>query len=267
MPEVVNIRGDVLGTFAGFSPTLEINGNFVSGMTTVTPTAYILRLTNEGELGLLASAYFAEPGCKGTEFVPAKSADSGGGPFNGLVYRSFLSGEVRYIERYESPNPVEVRSRAGFSPDQKSDCEEIESILPLFRTRKNNAEITGFSENSGATIIALEHRKDARLDRSLLERLAGSDASDSQPIPMDQQECAPGCTWQNLGNNACNISCYVEACNYDGGDCDNESQEFIQAEQAKFCSPGCDLTEVGDGFCDSVCNNSACNFDGGDCTN
>jgi hypothetical protein len=69
-------------------------------------------------------------------------------------------------------------------------------------------------------------------------------------------ECAPGCYdgWQ--GDNVCDNACYNAACNWDDGDCDDDSPS---------CSWLCDSSVLGDGTCNYFCSGADCNYDNGDC--
>ena len=67
--------------------------------------------------------------------------------------------------------------------------------------------------------------------------------------------CAPGCPEDWIGDGVCDEDCENEACDWDGGDCDDVS----------YCAPGCLDSWIGDGICDEDCHNEACDWDGGDC--
>jgi hypothetical protein len=67
-------------------------------------------------------------------------------------------------------------------------------------------------------------------------------------------DCAPNCPSYDVGNYACNPTCYNAACQYDISDCATAS-----------CSSGCPISSYANGVCDQACNNAVCNFDGGDC--
>lgn len=66
------------------------------------------------------------------------------------------------------------------------------------------------------------------------------------------QECSPGCLWEDVNNNFCDDNCFNSNCNYDGTDC-------IQ------CALNCNLYMIGNGNCDKPCNIKSCNYDDGDC--
>lgn len=103
--------------------------------------------------------------------------------------------------------------------------------------------------------------------------------------------CATVCPAGFLGNGVCNIECNFAECGFDGGDCDNQTNEcgpgcpeewigddicdfyscytaacdFDRGDCGVECSPGCPEYALGDGYCSEVCNNAACMMDGGDC--
>lgn len=117
-----------------------------------------------------------------------------------------------------------------------------------------------------------------------------------QPIP-----CARNCMSAMLSDGTCDEACNVEACGFDGGDCDGASgtspDDVVEAgslPQAStrepaasmpilgdspskaeapetstlpdfLCAPGCVERWIGDGDCDEKCNTEACRFDNGDC--
>ena len=64
----------------------------------------------------------------------------------------------------------------------------------------------------------------------------------------------------------CDIKCYNEACNWDGGECDEKYGKEGEVD-ISICAVGCLNTMVGDGHCDRECMRiSRCNYDAGDCT-
>eukprot|EP00873_Tetraselmis_striata_P008368 jgi/Tetstr1/428632/TSEL_018621.t1 len=69
----------------------------------------------------------------------------------------------------------------------------------------------------------------------------------------DCEKCAPGCFLPLIGDGHCQRECFNSQCNFDAGDCDGQ------------CAPGCEPSFLGDNVCDSVCDNEACNRDEGDC--
>ena len=86
---------------------------------------------------------------------------------------------------------------------------------------------------------------------------AGSDDEFDEP-----GYCAPGCPDAWVGDvHWCDDACWNEACNWDGGDCDDEYGPPPTPE----CAEGCADEKIGDGWCDEACNVEACDFDGEDC--
>eukprot|EP00727_Mastigamoeba_balamuthi_P009180 m51a1_g4885 putative nitrilase cyanide hydratase and apolipoprotein n-acyltransferase (1237) ;mRNA; r:46173-65013 len=94
----------------------------------------------------------------------------------------------------------------------------------------------------------------------------------------------------NIGNKACNIQCYSEECNWDGGDCNNSqcspgctadklandvcdpecsapscSNDNGRCKQWDMCATKCHKSMIDNGVCDRSCITSKCKFDGGDC--
>ena len=79
-------------------------------------------------------------------------------------------------------------------------------------------------------------------------------------------DCAPGCPWERIGDSWCEIACYSETCNWDGGDCD-EKYGVAGEGDISICAPGCQNSMIGDGNCDHTClRSSNCQNDAGDCT-
>jgi len=81
-----------------------------------------------------------------------------------------------------------------------------------------------------------------------------------------------GQSW--IGDNYCDDENNNAACQFDGGDCCNNSGQFWD----RYCSacqclqPSCQSLGgvnnwIGDSYCDDQNNNAACQFDGGDCCN
>ncbi|XP_076069626.1 N-acetylglucosamine-1-phosphotransferase subunits alpha/beta-like isoform X2 [Oratosquilla oratoria] len=90
-------------------------------------------------------------------------------------------------------------------------------------------------------------------------------------------ECASGCPGSWLGDGYCDTSCNTSNCQWDGGDCADNSIEsnpdhnFLDFDdnnlfnKDSFCSPSCSDSWLADKFCDYECNIEKCGFDGGDC--
>lgn len=241
----------------------DAEGARVSALLTLTTEDYLVPLTTQGQLGLFAAAYFREPGCSGQEYLSPAADNSALAPAGGVVYQSLNSGAARYVPRFAAADMFITTSRLYFDAANNRVCEDTKGSLPLLQTYENDPAITGFDmeRDTGRTLAITTPAPRERA--GLLSTAPGNTAP--EPLPFEQQECSPGCTMGDIGNNFCDISCYVGACSFDGGDCDSETPEFLQEEQAKFCSPGCTFEDIGDGFCDTNCDNNACDFDGGDC--
>jgi hypothetical protein len=268
--QVVNVYGDTLGVFGGLAPATNAKGEVASAVTVITPTGYLAQLSRKGDLGVFPVLYFSAAGCADNEYVSAASVNESIAAMGGMLYRSLASGQVRYIAKHAQTQATDVKSRMYFDADNKLQCEHLNETLPVLATAENDADQTEFRQEFVGSTVALEPvdngAEPERVVRpSLLERMRTGDGTSRQDIPFEHQECSPSCAWQSLGDNFCDVSCYVDACNYDGGDCDNETPEFLQEEMAKMCSPGCEWNELADGFCDAGCNNSACEYDRGDC--
>ncbi len=145
----------------------------------------------------------------------------------------------------------------------------MDSAIGVLQSDENDPTITGYrqrqTEQSAITLRIPEgtRRQAGGLSQRLTEG-AALELELKEDLP-EQQECSPGCLLEDTGNDICEISCYVEACYFDSGDCSNEAAEFLEEELAQMCSPGCFLDDLEDSFCDQACNNSACEFDRGDC--
>ena len=70
----------------------------------------------------------------------------------------------------------------------------------------------------------------------------------------DCHGCSLGCFANMLGDDTCNIACFVDDCWFDDFDC------------VENCNESCSEVYIGDGVCDQECNTAACQFDGGDCS-
>ena len=70
--------------------------------------------------------------------------------------------------------------------------------------------------------------------------------------------CAPGCYDGWAGDNVCDVDCYNAACNWDDGDCDDDTS-------ANCSNIFCSSSQLGDGTCDYFCSGPECNYDNGDC--
>eukprot|EP00727_Mastigamoeba_balamuthi_P004969 m51a1_g14470 hypothetical protein (535) ;mRNA; r:677539-680160 len=63
-----------------------------------------------------------------------------------------------------------------------------------------------------------------------------------------------GCPKEYVGNGHCNILCYSEECQWDGGDCSNYT-----------CSAGCTAAMLANSVCDLQCSTENCGIDNGQC--
>ena len=107
-------------------------------------------------------------------------------------------------------------------------------------------------------------------------------------LAWDVPQCAPECPNNWIKDGYCDKLCNVEACEFDGGDCEGKEPvingppddswvmpDDLAAQLAlgedsglnliKRCSEQCLPTWLGDKFCDHGCNNQACAYDMGDC--
>jgi hypothetical protein len=268
LQQVVTVRGNVLGTYGGIATVRAVNGARVSAMLAITDTDYVLPVTTQGEIGLFGVAFFTEPGCSGTEYLSPYGQDSSMAPISGVIYRSLSSGQLRYVPRFAPVTTINAKSRMLFDAKRVLKCENLDRQIAVLKSLDNEAEITAFDhrQDSGAS-VAVTTPVPARRAGGLAKIGAGSEAA---PVDMNEllaeTECSPSCLWEDVGNGACDVACYVDACSYDEGDCAEEPLEELQRELDNMCSPGCFKEDIGDGFCDLACNTSACGFDNGDCS-
>eukprot|EP00163_Fabomonas_tropica_P031073 TRINITY_DN7268_c0_g1_i1.p1 TRINITY_DN7268_c0_g1~~TRINITY_DN7268_c0_g1_i1.p1 ORF type:complete len:480 (+),score=87.89 TRINITY_DN7268_c0_g1_i1:87-1526(+) len=128
--------------------------------------------------------------------------------------------------------------------------------------------------------------------KSFVESVINSAASNPTPTPtasasatpdpnagtgaggqLDPMYCAPGCTWDMVGDGVCHTACQNSACYDDVDDCVNSNSGGStggstgggHSNSGLDCSPGCAPDWLGDGLCDDTCYNDACSFDLGDC--
>ena len=79
-----------------------------------------------------------------------------------------------------------------------------------------------------------------------------------QNMVIVNADCAPGCYDSWPGDTVCDSACNNAACNWDGGDCDDDT--------TTTCSSWfCDSSKLGDGTCNYFCSGPECNYDNGDC--
>jgi hypothetical protein len=266
-PQVINARGDFVGLYGGLVPVTSSQGETVKAIAVITRTGYVLPVTPEGDIGLYRSAYFANENCNGDEYLSPVADRWGSAPLAGLIYRSLGKAEIRHIPQYSEVLQIDVKSRMYFDIENFLKCETIDSVMGVLESAENDPAITGYEhEQTKQSAIALRIPENTgRQSRILGQRsVQGAVLIPEDNLP-EQQECSPGCLLEDTGNDVCDISCYVEACYFDSGDCSNEPAGFLEKELAQMCSPGCFKDDLADSFCDQACNNSACEFDRGDC--
>jgi UDP-N-acetylglucosamine-lysosomal-enzyme len=99
----------------------------------------------------------------------------------------------------------------------------------------------------------------------------------SWPVP----QCNDGCPANWIGDGYCDLACNVSSCDWDGGDCANQTSTSSSTTthpwwgQANtnnrgsptehYCVPGCPDSWIGDKYCDRACRNVQCGMDAGDC--
>lgn len=100
--------------------------------------------------------------------------------------------------------------------------------------------------------------------------------------------CNEGCPPNWIADGYCDIQCNVSACDWDGGDCANQTAPGVGGgangqqhafnhyapphgnwyqpmAHAQYCSRGCPSSWIGDKYCDRACKSAECGFDAGDC--
>ncbi len=267
--QVFNDQGDLVGLYGGLMPVTSIQGETINAIVVITRTGYVLPMTPQGDIGLFRSVYFAGEDCYGDEYLSPVADSWGSAPLAGLIYRSLVTAQIRYIPQYGAAVSIDVKSRMYFDNQSILKCEALDRAIGVLQSDENDPAITGYRQRqTEQSAIALRIPENTgRQGGSLRQRLVNSaslglDLKEDLP---EQQECSPGCLLEDMGNDVCEISCYVEACYFDSGDCSNETAEFLEEGLAQMCSPGCFLDDLDDSFCDQACDNSACEFDRGDC--
>ncbi|XP_077995035.1 N-acetylglucosamine-1-phosphotransferase subunits alpha/beta-like [Glandiceps talaboti] len=86
------------------------------------------------------------------------------------------------------------------------------------------------------------------------------------PVP----NCNEGCPSSWIKDGYCDKACNISECEWDGGDCQGVSPNFLGGgfggdTSAMYCSSGCANGWVADRYCDQSCNVGDCGFDAGDC--
>jgi len=270
-PVVISGSLETLGLYGGISTAYNHLGGQESAILLILPTGYIVPVLGDGEIATFPVSYFTKKACEGREYLPVSAPLPGLLPMRGMLYRSLSSNALVYAPRHKESARISVNSRLVFNQEGAIVCEQLSSELQVLEVMRNSPETTGVdsdrifpravvevvSATPGSQAIALPSG----------ERLPGGTSETAYPDDMDddQEACSPGCLLNALGNGSCDIECYVEACYYDQGDCDEVAPEKLEQMLSDMCSPGCFSADVGDGYCDSVCNNQACQFDGGDC--
>merc|ERR1711971_1363849 len=91
------------------------------------------------------------------------------------------------------------------------------------------------------------------------------------PTPAAPTPAPSNCITHWIGDNYCDDGNNNAACQFDGGDCcDNSTPNWDYYCSACQClEQACAGNEnwIGDNYCDDENNNAACQFDGGDCCN
>jgi len=70
-------------------------------------------------------------------------------------------------------------------------------------------------------------------------------------------DCSAGCVSELLENDVCDPLCAVHACKFDNFAC-------VSSRQGD-CAVGCYVSQIGDEVCDPQCNTAECKYDGLDC--
>jgi hypothetical protein len=236
-PQVFDARGEFVGLYGGLVPVTSIQGETVNAIAVVTRKGYLLPMTPQGEVGLFRSAYFADEACGGDEYLSPVADLWGSAPLAGLIYRSLATAQIRYIPQYSAAVPIEVKSRMYFDDQNVLKCEALDTVVRVLQSDENDPAITGYRQRqTEQRAVALRIPESTRRQaRSISQRF--SEGATLKLEPDDdrpgQQECSPGCLWEDTGNDICEISCYVEGCYFDSGDCANETAEFLEKELAQ----------------------------------
>ena len=270
-PVVVGENLETLGVYGGISTAYNHLGGRESAILLILPTGYIVPVLGNGEIATFPVAYFANKNCEEREYLPVTAPLPGLLPMRGMIYRSLSSNALVYVSKHKERSLLSANSRMLLNQDGTRVCEQVSSDLQVLEVMRNSKETTGLDSGrifprAFVEVVNATPRSQAIAHPSA-ERLPGGTSETAYPDDMDddQEACSPGCLLNALGNGSCDIECYVEACYYDQGDCDEVAPKKLEQMLSDMCSPGCFSADVGDGYCDSVCNNQACRFDGGDC--
>jgi len=83
---------------------------------------------------------------------------------------------------------------------------------------------------------------------------------------MVNADCSPGCLDGWPGDDYCDYTCNNAACDWDGGDCDDDTSANDDTTYPTSCSSlFCPSYQLGDGTCNYFCSGPECNYDNGDC--
>jgi hypothetical protein len=270
-PVIRNNVQDYLGLYGGVATVHTPEGGQESALLLILPTGYIVPLFGDGEIGTFPVTYFDKADCKGREYLPLFIPNAGLMPLRGLVYHSLALRGLVYIPKRRLSHQTKVLSRLSLNSDGLLVCDPFEDELLLYLVESNSADITGLDNESDLDLAVVEIEGNKSKLHQLKQRAAMAPDDDVTGIGLSdedvyqQEECSPGCVVDALGNDACDIACYTEACSYDGGDCANVDKQELEQALSNICSPGCFRDDIGDGFCDSQCNTHACEYDAGDC--
>ena len=270
-PVVVGENLEKLGVYGGISTAYNHLGGMESAILLILPTGYIVPILGNGEIATYPVSYFTKKNCEGREYLPVTAGLPGLLPMRGMLYRSVSSNALVYAPRHKERSRVSANSRLLLNQDGTIVCEQLSKDLQVLEVMRNSPETTGLDSDRVFPRAVIEVVSATPRSRMMATPSGGglptgtSETAYPDDAGGDQEECSPGCLLNALGNGSCDIECYVEACYYDQGDCNEVDPAKLEQMLSDMCSPGCFSADVADGFCDSACNNQACQFDGGDC--
>lgn len=269
-PVVQDGNGNVIGLFAGITRVPAERERLQTAFVALSASGYILPVLPSGEVIGLEQLNFLSDDCSGSPYAKTSSiSDYPAHP--GLVFRLPASEQLYYISRYAEPVTLETRSGWQIDKDGQRQCIEHGNHTEYLETIKNSAittEIPSACCAGPVAISVLNHREipqqpSHRDGEEWRDHSSGS--VETEEMAEDEYECSPRCSAADIGDGLCDISCYNDACSFDGGDCDQLNEDELGREFSKLCTPGCFKSDLGDGFCDSACNVPACGYDDGDC--
>jgi len=270
-PVVVGENLETLGVYGGISTAYNHLGGQESAILLILPTGYIVPILGNGEIATFPVSYFVNKNCEEHEYLPVSAPLPGLLPMRGMIYRSLSSNALVYVSKHKERTLLSASSRMLLNQAGTRVCEQLSSELQVLEVMRNSPETTGVDSDRIFPQAFVEVVNATPKSQTTATPPGGSlpgGASETafpDDVDDDREACSPGCLLNALGNGSCDIECYVEACYYDQGDCDEVAPEKLEQMFSDMCSPGCFSSDVGDGYCDSVCNNQACQFDGGDC--